>query len=139
MPTLEQVLEQNSGKVKIVFKNFPLRQHRFAVQAAMAALAADARGKFWEFHDRLFAAQNELSEQKIDAIAVGLGFDLEKFKQEMQNPRVRGQIGQDLQDGSRAGIRGTPTVFVNGWLVRNRSLQGFQALIDRELKKLSSK
>jgi protein-disulfide isomerase len=54
VPVLEQVLEKNPNQVKLVFKNFPLRNHKFAMEAAIAALAAEKQGKFWEFHDLLF-------------------------------------------------------------------------------------
>ena len=65
MPVLEQVLEKNPDKVKLVFKNFPLRNHKFAMPAATAALAAEKQGKFWEFHDLLFKDYNRLNEQKV--------------------------------------------------------------------------
>ncbi|MBU0767986.1 MAG: thioredoxin domain-containing protein, partial [Proteobacteria bacterium] len=57
---LEQVLENNTGKVKLVFKNFPLRRHKYAMKAAMAALAADKFDKFWKFHDQLFLEHDKL-------------------------------------------------------------------------------
>ncbi|MDH3567988.1 MAG: thioredoxin domain-containing protein, partial [Desulfobacteraceae bacterium] len=77
VPLLEQVLENNPENVKIVFKNFPLRRHKYATKAAMAALAADGQGKFWAFHDRLFENYKQLSDQKINDIARDLGFDVE--------------------------------------------------------------
>jgi protein-disulfide isomerase len=69
VPLLEQVLEKNPKTVKIVFKNFPIRSHKFAAQAAVAALAADRQGKFWEFHDELFNNYNRLNEEKVQEIA----------------------------------------------------------------------
>ncbi len=86
MPLLEQVLENNPEKVKIVFKNFPLRRHKYATKAAMAALTADGQGKFWAFHDQLFEKYKQLSDQKIKDIARDLGFDMEKFEKQMKNP-----------------------------------------------------
>lgn len=133
MPLLEQVLENNPGNVKIVFKNFPLRRHKFATKAAMAALAADGQGKFWAFHDRLFENYKQLNDQKIKEIARDLGLDMEKFEKQMKDPGVLAQIRQDLLDGNQAGVRGTPTVFIGGRLLRNWSPKEFQMLIDKEL------
>ena len=133
MPLLEQVLENNPENVKIVFKNFPLRRHKYATKAAMAALAADGQGKFWAFHDRLFENYKQLSDQKIKDIARDLGFDMEKFEKQMKDPGILAQIRQDVLDGNQAGVRGTPTVFIGGRLLRNWSPKEFQMLIDKEL------
>ena len=73
MPVFEQVLEKYPQDVKLVFKNFPLRNHKFAEKAAIAALAAGEQGKFWEFHDLLFKNYNKLSDQKIQEIAQAVG------------------------------------------------------------------
>ena len=139
MPVLEQVLEKNPENVKFVFKNYPLRNHKFAMKAAVAALAAGSEGKFWEFHDELYKNYNKLSDQKIREIALGLGFDQAEFEKRMSDPKIAAMIRQDLQDGAKAGVRGTPTIFINGRRLKNRSLQGFQAAIDRELQRLGKK
>ena len=139
MPVLEQVLEKYPHDVKIVFKNYPLRNHKFAMKAAMAALAAGSEGKFWEFHDELYKNYNKLNDQKIREIALGLGFDQAEFEKKMNDPKITAMIRQDLQDGVQAGVRGTPTIFINGRRLKNRSLQGFQAAIDKELQKLGKK
>jgi len=139
VPVLEQVLEKNPDDVKIVFKNYPLRNHKFAMKAAIAALAAGSLGKFWEFHDELYKNYNKLSDQKIREIALGLGFDQAEFEKRMSDPKIAAMIRQDLQDGAKAGVRGTPTIFINGRRLKNRSLQGFQAAIDRELQRLGKK
>ncbi|MBW2671057.1 MAG: thioredoxin domain-containing protein [Deltaproteobacteria bacterium] len=123
----------NPENVKIVFKNFPLRRHKYATKAAMAALAADGQGKFWQFHDRLFKNYKQLSDQKIKDIARDLGFDIEKFEKQMKDPGILAQIRQDMLDGNQAGVRGTPTVFIGGRLLRNWSPKEFQKLIDKEL------
>jgi protein-disulfide isomerase len=139
VPLLEQVLEKNPDDVKIVFKNFPLRNHKFAMKAAIAALAAESEGKFWEFHDELYKNYNKLSDQKIREIALGLGFDQAEFEKKMKDPKIAAMIRQDLRDGAQAGVRGTPTIFINGRRLKNRSLQGFQAAIDKELQRLGKK
>ena len=139
MPVLEQVLEKYPHDVKIAFKNYPLRNHKFAMKAAMAALAARSQGKFWEFHDELFKNYNKLNDQKIREIALGLGFDQAEFEKKMKDPKLTAMIRQDLRDGVQAGVRGTPSIFINGRRLKNRSLQGFQAAIDKELQRLGKK
>ena len=135
MPVLEQVLEKNPDKVKLVFKNFPLRNHKFAMPAATAALAAEKQGKFWEFHDLLFKDYNRLNEQKITEIAQKLNLDMERFEKDRKEPGIRTLINRDIAEGNRAGVGGTPTIFINGRLLRNRSPAGFQELIEKALKK----
>jgi protein-disulfide isomerase len=135
VPVLEQVLEKYPNQVKLVFKNFPIRNHKFAMPAAIAALAAERQGKFWEFHDLLFKDYNRLNEQKIKDIAQQLKLDMEKFEKDRKDPQIRAMINRDLAEGNRAGVRGTPTVFINGRLLRNRGMAGFQELIEKALNK----
>jgi protein-disulfide isomerase len=135
VPVLEQVLEKYPNEVKLVYKNFPLRNHKSAMPAAIAALAAEKQGKFWEFHDLLFKDYNRLNEQKIKEIAQQLNLDMEKFEKDRKDPRIRAMINRELSEGNRAGVRGTPTVFINGRLLRNRNPAGFQELIEKALKK----
>jgi protein-disulfide isomerase len=134
VPELEQVLERYPKEVKLVFKNFPLRNHKFAMQAAIAALAAEKQGKFWEFHDLLFKNYNHLNEQQIGEIAQQLKLNMEKFDKDRKDPQIAAMINRDLAEGNQAGVRGTPTVFINGRLLRNRSMAGFQELIEKALK-----
>ena len=136
---LEQVLEKYPAEVKIVFKNFPLRNHKFAMKAAAAALAAESQGKFWEFHDLLFKNYNRINDELIRTIALGLGFDVKEFELKMRDPEIQARIQQDTRDGSQAGVRGTPTIFVNGKRLNDRSLKGFQTAVGRELEKLERK
>ena len=135
MPLLEQVLETYPDKVKIVFKNFPLRNHKNALKAATAALAAGSQGKFWEFHDLLFKNYKSLNDKMINDIGVILKLNQTELDQKMKTPEIANQIRQDTADGQKAGVRGTPAVFINGKLLRDRSLNGFKAIIDEALKK----
>lgn len=136
MPTLEQVLKQYPQQVKVVFKHYPLRNHAWALPAARAAVAAGNHGKFWEFHDLLFKNYNKLSDGKIEEIAASLGLDSHALKKEMKTPQVNDRINADLQNGKDAGVHGTPTVFVNGLVLRNVSLRGFQRSINEALSQL---
>jgi protein-disulfide isomerase len=130
------VLEKNTGKVKLVFKNFPLRRHQFAMKAAIAAMAAGKQGKFWEFHDKLFLEYNKLSDQKIKDIAKGLGLNMADFEKQMKNPEILTQIEKDIIEGRRVNVTGTPTVFVNGRRLKDWSQNGLQMLINKALNKL---
>ena len=133
MPLLEQVLEKNPETVKIVFKNMPLRFHKFADPSARAALAAHKQGKFWEFHDKLFAIE-KLSTEAINNVAVELQLDIDQFNKDMESQEIRQMVNKDMLDAQKAGVTGTPTIFINGKKLKNRSLAGFQAMIDKELK-----
>jgi protein-disulfide isomerase len=135
LPLLKQVLEQYPNDVKLVFKNFPLRNHRFARKAAAAALAAERQGKFWEYHDALFNHYNALNDAKFAELAQGLGLNAEQFEKDLKDPKIQARINQDIQDGQEAGVRGTPTIFVNGKRLKTRSLPGFSAMIEKERTK----
>ena len=118
VPVLDQVLEKNKGEVKLIFKNFPLNTHQFAHKAAAAALAAGKQEKFWEFHDRLFQNYNRLNDQVVKEEAQVLGLDMQKFEKDMNDPQIMQVINQDRQDGVKAGVRGTPTIYTNGIFLR---------------------
>lgn len=125
--------------VKLTHKNFPLRNHKFALPAAVAALAANRQGKFWEFHDELYKHYNELNEEKIREIAQLVGLDMAKLDEDMKDPEIKEMIIRDYKEGVNAGVRGIPTVFINGKLLRDRSFEGFQAAIEKRLAKGSKK
>jgi protein-disulfide isomerase len=129
------VLEQYSKQVKLVFKNFPLSGHKFAMAAAIAAMAAQKQGKFWEFHDKLFENQAKLDDNKVTEIARSVGLNEARFNSDRRGTAILSLINRDMQEGRTVGVRGTPTIFVNGVLLKNRSITGFRALIDRELEK----
>ena len=101
----------------------------------MAAHAAGKQGKFWEFHDVLFKNYNRLNVQKVQEIAQQLKLDPVQFKEDQKDPQIRALISRDLADAAKADVNSTPTVFINGRLLRNRSLAGFQSMIEKELKK----
>jgi protein-disulfide isomerase len=129
------LLEKYPGKVKLVHKDFPIRSHRFAFKAAMAALAAGRQGKYWEFHDELFKNYNNLSPEKIDEIAKQLGLNETEFQQDQKNPAFVEHIRQDYEEGIRLGLRGVPTVFINGKKMRQRDVETLESVINTELEK----
>ncbi len=139
MPLFEQVLDKYPDSVKIVFKHYPLSFHKQALPAALAAMAAGEQGKFWEYHDELFLYQSSLSSQKYMEIAQNMGLDLKRFSLDMLRPSLRNKIEQDLGDAKKAGVTGTPTIFVNGRKLKNRDFGFLSKLIDDELGKLHQK
>jgi protein-disulfide isomerase len=139
VPQLEQLLKKYPAKVKLVFKNFPIRSHKYAVKAAVAALAAEPLGKFWEFHDMLFSSYNRLNDQKIQEIVDLLSLDEIKFKEQQKNPNITKRIRQDYEEGIRLGVRGTPTLFINGKKLRDRGMKSMEAAIEKELQKQQEK
>jgi protein-disulfide isomerase len=139
VPQLEQLLEKYPTDVRVVFKNFPIRSHKYAVKAAMAALAAGRQDKFWEFHDQLFKNYNRLNDQKIQEITKELGLDQTKFDEHQKSPVEAARIRQDYEEGIRLGVRGTPTIFINGKKVKNRSLQNMEEIIEEEIKDAKAK
>ncbi len=135
MPTLEQVLELYPQRVKIAFKHFPIKSHTYARKAAMATVAADRQGKFWAFHDRLFENFNDLGDDQVDAIVKALELDPEAFETALRDPEIARTVQKDQQDGLAAGVRGTPSIFVNGRRLNRRSIGDFRAAIEKALEK----
>jgi len=135
VPTLEQVLAAYPQQVRMVFKQFPLSMHKFAQPAAIASLAARNQGKFWPLHDQLFENYNKLSAARIRELAASVGLDMGKYDRDVANPALQQEIAADLQLGTQAGVRGTPAVYINGKLLKERSFNGFKQEIDAALKK----
>ena len=133
MPLFEQVLDKYPNSVKIVYKHFPLPGHRESFSASLASLAAAEQGRFWEYHDELFSNQNSLSSEKYLEIAQKLGLDLKRFSLDMMRPSLRQKIEDDIADAQKAGVTGTPTIFVNGRKLKKRDFATLSRLIDEEL------
>ncbi len=129
------MLEKYPSDVKLVIKHYPLPMHGYARKAATAALAAGKQGKFWEIHEKLFANQKELSDARVEAIAQEIGLNMEQFTKDLKDPAIASLIDRDMKNGREANVQGTPTIFVSGKLLNQRSLQGFQQAIETELKK----
>jgi protein-disulfide isomerase len=123
------VLDKYPGKVRLAFKNFPLRNHKLAKPAAQAALAAGKQGKFWEYHDKVFEKYNKLNAELLEQFAQELGLDMDRFRKESGNAEIASLINRDLREGSRIGVRGTPTIFVNGKRLGQRSIEAFSVAI----------
>jgi protein-disulfide isomerase len=129
------VFEKNPETVTIVFKNFPLRSHKYATTSAGAALAAGRQGKFWEFHDELFKEYRQINENKIADIAQRLGLDMNQYNKDISDPGIRAAIRNDYQEGISIGVRGVPAVYMNGKQFRGRNISDYQSAIDEIMKK----
>ncbi|MBT8369853.1 MAG: DsbA family protein [Deltaproteobacteria bacterium] len=130
------MIEKYPQKVRLVFKNYPLRNHKFARQAAAAALSAQAQGKFWEFHDKLFENYRTINEEKIVEIRDALNLNPNKFDSMRKSSQVASQIQNDVRLGREIGLRGTPSVYVNGRLQRGRNLEGLSSAVEAALKRV---
>lgn len=134
--TLEKLRRRYGDKVRVVFRHYPLDFHSHAFMAARGSMAAHAEGKFWEFHDRLYATKARFDEETLLAIARDLRLDLKKFKARLASDQYDAQISSDQQMGHTLGVRGTPAYFVNG-----RAVDGavpeleFRLVIQEELER----
>jgi len=126
----------DSGKVKIVFRDYPLPFHQSAQKAGEASECADDQGKFWEMHDKLFNNQQALGVSDLKKYAGELGLDQKKFDECLDSGKHASEIQSDMNDGSSYGVSGTPSFFVNGnLLVGAQPYSEFKRLIDAELAK----
>jgi len=132
---LDAVLAAYPGKVKLVFKQFPLDTHSKAALAAAAALAAHRQGRFWELHDAMFAHRRDLSLDNIRNLARSIGLDMKRFDVDLPSDEVKKAIVRDMEDGDKAGVEGTPSVYINGKKYNGSlDLPAIKPIIDAELK-----
>jgi protein-disulfide isomerase len=132
--TLKRLLQLYPGRVRWVFKHFPLRIHRDAPLAHEAALAAREQGKFWEMHDLLLSNQRRLMREDLMSYARQLGLDLPAFANDLDSRRLRARVLRDTLQGRSLHVDTTPTYFINGkQVIGARPLSGFRQVIEREL------
>ena len=136
-PIVEDVLKKYPNQVNYVFKHFPLAFHGAARPAAMASMAAQEQGKFWEMHEVLFANQATLDAAKMEDYAKQAGLDLARFKRDLEAKKAEydKRIDAELALGQSVDVRGTPTLYVGGKKVRIRTVEGMSAMVDEQLKK----
>ncbi len=134
-PTVEAVLKKYPDQVRFVFRHFPLEQiHPRARPAAEAALCAHDQGKFWEFHEKVFAGE-KLEEVNLVEYATAVGLDADKFKACIAERKFKDQVDADMKAGREAGVSGTPAFFVNGIMMSGaKPVEEFAEVIERELK-----
>jgi protein-disulfide isomerase len=133
--SVDQVLREYPGRVKLVFKSFPLDFHADSRLAHQAALAAGKHGKFWEMHDLIFARQNTIKHDDLFVMAKSIGLEMDRFAKDVESEEVRAQIEAERTEGQRRGVQGTPTFYVDGVeLVGAANVAQFEAGIDRSLR-----
>jgi len=129
-----QIPEEWPGEVRVEFHQHALRMHANAENAAVAALAAQRQGKFWEMHDVLFAHQSALDPESLVGYARTIGLDIARFQKDYGDPRLRSRVREEGALADRLGATGTPAFFVNGAKsVGWGSWDGFRANVAREL------
>jgi protein-disulfide isomerase len=137
-PTVQKVLKTYGDKVRFVYRHYPLEFHAKARPAAEAAECANAQGKFWEYHDKVFAS-SDLSEEKLKAIAGEIGLDQAKFDECLAKHSGKDAVDKDMADASEVGVTGTPAFFINGRMISGaQPFEKFKEIIDQELASSAS-
>jgi len=136
---LDRVLSTYPENVRLVFVHFPVVSDASS-RAAVAAVAAQRQGRFWEMHDFLFRQQGiPLRMEAVLGEARSLGLDEERFASDLRDAEVIAVVQADFDEARRVGLRGTPAFFVNGRRLRgSRSFEAFRSAIDAELSRSSS-
>jgi protein-disulfide isomerase len=133
-PVLERIVGEYGDRVRLVVRDFPLAQHANAQKAAEAAEAARAQGKYWEYVPLLFANQGALGVPKLKEYATRAGLDRAKFDAMLDSGQFADKVVRDVTDGNRIGVNATPTIFVNGRPLNDRSYEGLKAAVEAALK-----
>lgn len=134
-PTVAQVLNTYGDKIRFVYRNYPLPNHPNARPAAEAAQCANEQGKFWPYHDRLFANPTKLADSDLKQAAAELGLDSGRFNACFDSHRFKEVVETDIKEGNEAGVNGTPAFFINGRLVSGaQPFDAFKRIIDDELE-----
>lgn len=130
----KQIKEKYGDKVRFVFRQFPLSFHPQAQKAAEASLAANAQGKFWQYHDALFANQSALGEEDLKKHASKVGVNAGNLEKALKSDQYKKQVEADVALGTEVGVNGTPTMFINGKRVQNAtSFEAIEPMIKEAL------
>jgi protein-disulfide isomerase len=122
--------------VRIVWKHYPLDMHKDAPLAHFASVAAQQQGKFWEFHDKLFANQSKIKNDDLVKYAREIGLDMKRFEEDLVAPKTKAIVDADIAEAKSLGVTGTPGFFVNGrFLSGAKPFEEFAAVINAELTK----
>ncbi len=133
-PTVRQVLSTYGDKIRFVYRHYPLPNHPFARPAAEAAACAGEQGKFWPYHDRLFANPSKLTDADLKQHASELGLNTTQFNSCVDTHKLKALIDADVKDGEEAGVNGTPAFYINGRMISGaQPYEVFKKIIDEEL------
>jgi protein-disulfide isomerase len=140
-PTIREVLDKYKDKVRFSYRDFPLKRiHPQAEQAAEASRCAGEQGKFWEYHDLLYANQAKLDQAGLTEHARTVGLDVDRFSTCLASGKFEASIDSDLQGGIRAGVSGTPAFYIDGvFLSGAQPVSAFEKIIRTELTAVESK
>jgi len=133
-PVLERLVSEFGNRVRLVVRDFPLSQHADAPKAAEAAEAAREQGKYWEYAALLFRNQSALDVNKLKQYATDLGLDRARFDAALDSRKFAEKVERDVIDGQKLGVNGTPTFYINGKRVSDRSYEALKATIEAALK-----
>jgi protein-disulfide isomerase len=138
-PIIKRILSEYGDKLTLVFRNYPLPQHRNAQAAAQAAEAAGAQGKYWEMHDKLYDNQSAWTEssnpdEAFSGYAKSLGLNLDTFAKALSDKAATQIIATDTADGNALKVSSTPSIFVADKLLPNYSYETLKTAIDEALK-----
>jgi len=115
-PIIKGIQENLGEELKFVFRNFPLSKiHPHAFSAAIATEAAGLQDKFWEMHDILFENQENLDTANMLFFAAGIGLELDRFKNDIEQIQLTEKVNGDFESGIRSGVNRTPSFFINGY------------------------
>ncbi len=120
-PLIEKLLKAYPEDLQHVYKNFPLRFHKEAMPAAKACLAAGLQGRFWEMEELVFKNPKKLQDKDLKKYAKKIGLDLPQFEKDFNSEEIDKLVQEDLAEAKKAKVTGTPTLFLNGKRVQNRS------------------
>jgi len=141
---IDELVKEYGPRLRIVFRNFPLPNHKHAREAAFAAEAAGLQGRFWEMHDVLYREQAVWSKAEnvpelFDSYAGMIGLNLDRFKKDMDAEKTKARVDSDHERGDSLGVQSTPTVFINNRQVgpNDKTPDGLRATIDAALKEKS--
>ena len=133
--TVKQLLDRYHDRVRFVYRHFPLEMHPRARPAAEAAACADEQGRFWDYHEKLFANPPALEDADLQRYATELGLDTTAFQQCVSQHKTKDVVNSDFEAGKAAGVSGTPAFFVNGLMITGaRPVDSFTKVIDKELQ-----
>jgi protein-disulfide isomerase len=138
-PVLEKIVSEFGDRVRLVVRDFPLSQHPHAPKAAEAAEAAREQGKYWEYVAVLFRNQSALEVGKLKQYASELGLDRNRFDASLDSGKFAEKVQRDVLDGDKLGVNGTPTFYINGKRVSDKSYEGLKTTIEATLKAIEEK
>jgi predicted DsbA family dithiol-disulfide isomerase len=132
---LHDIVEESNGQVRLAFRNFPLPRNKGSGQAAIAGLAAQRQGKFWQLHDAMFEHRTNLDSEVILRLAEEVGLDVTQFEEDLLDPALEARLRSEFEEGERLGVHGTPTLFINGRL-HDEPVSRLRLAIEEELARV---